>query len=166
MRHRRSGRKFNRDTKARAALLRALSMSLIRDGKVVTTHQKAKELQRLTDKLLTTARKQNTLEARRQLQAFFGKRDVANTLVDRYVPLLAAYQSGVTKLTVLGPRAGDNAVLAQVDWAAAVGQVGLANPQPTVVSKSASSTKKKAAVTKKPAAPSSAKKSDKKSATA
>lgn len=130
MRHRRSGRKFSRNTKARAALLRALSASLVRDGKVVTTHQKARELQRLADSLLTTARKSDTLSARRQLHAYFGKRDIANTLVDRYVPLLAKYPSGVTKITILGPRSGDNAILTQVDWMEPVTQTGLNNPNP------------------------------------
>lgn len=153
MRHRRSGKKFNRNTKARAALLKSLSMSLIRDGHVTTTVTKARELQRVTDKLVTIARK-GDVAARRQLQAYFGKRDVANTLVDRYVPALSAYNSGVTTLQQIGPRRGDNAEMATVRWVVTV-PTGLSNPNP----KSLEPTAKKAkTVSEKAPAKKSAKK--------
>lgn len=128
MRHRKSGRKFSRDTKARAALLRALALNLVRDGKIVTTKARASELGRLADKLMTTARK-GDVAARRQLQAFFGTREAANTLVDRYAPALKDRISGVTRTEVVGPRAGDNTMMVQIGWVVDVAK-GLKNPEP------------------------------------
>ncbi len=128
MRHRKSGKKFGRDTKARAALLRALALNLVRDGKIVTTKARASELGRVADRLLTIARK-GDVAARRQLQAFFGTREAANTLVDRYAPALKDRLSGVTRTEVIGPRAGDNTMMVSIGWVVDVAK-GLKNPDP------------------------------------
>ena len=82
---------------------------------MITTAAKAKELRRIADRLLTIARG-NDLAARRQLQAFFGKRDAANTIVDRILPLHADRLSGCTTLKSVGVRAGDNAEMMEVRW--------------------------------------------------
>ncbi len=128
MRHRKSGKKFGRDTKARTALLRALALNLVRDGKIVTTKARASELGRVADRLLTIARK-GDVAARRQLQAFFGTREAANTLVDRYAPALKDRLSGVTRTEVIGPRAGDNTMMVSIGWVVDVAK-GLKNPDP------------------------------------
>lgn len=115
MRHRKSGRKFSRNTKARNALLKSLCVCLIENGHITTTQPKAKELQRSMDKLFTIART-GDVHARRQLHQYFGKRDIANLLVDCYVPALNQHKSGITKISYLGNRAGDNAPMAHVTW--------------------------------------------------
>lgn len=160
MRHRKSGRKFSRDTKARAALLRALATNLVRDGKITTTKARASELGRLADKLMTTARK-GDVAARRELQAFFGTRAAANTLVDRYAPALKDRISGVTRTEVIGPRAGDNTMMVSIGWVVDVAK-GLKNPEPKKIApakkgvakpaaKSEQASAKKAAAPKKTA---------------
>lgn len=131
MRHRRAGRKFNRDTKSRKALMRSLATALIREGRVVTTEAKGKALRSLADRLVTVARGSDDLQARRQLQLFFGKRDVANVLVDRIVPINTDRESGLTTLSTFGNRAGDNAHLVEVKWMTMPELVGtLRNPKP------------------------------------
>ncbi len=113
MRHRVQRHHFNRDSKHRVALLKNLLRALIEHGSIVTTTAKAKEIKKLVDKLITKA-KEDSLAAKRQLHAYFGKRDVVNTLVEKIVPLSADRQSGYTVLIDLGKRRGDNAQLAKL----------------------------------------------------
>jgi len=107
MRHRVHKRHFNRDTNARKGLLREMLRSLIIHGEITTTKSKAKEIRRLTDKIIVKA-KQNSIPARRRLHQMFGKRDMVNVLVDRIAPLFGDRKSGFTTLTVVGKRRGDN----------------------------------------------------------
>ncbi len=63
MRHRKAGRKLNRNAAHRLALKRNLTMALIRHERIITTLEKAKELRPFVEKLITLAKK-NTLHAR------------------------------------------------------------------------------------------------------
>ena len=54
MRHQKSGRRFNRDTDARKALMRNLCTSLLESGRITTTEAKAKEMRRWVERLITT----------------------------------------------------------------------------------------------------------------
>jgi large subunit ribosomal protein L17 len=64
MRHRKSGRKLNRNATHRLALFRNLTMSLIQHERIITTLPKAKAVRPFIERLITIA-KQNTLHARR-----------------------------------------------------------------------------------------------------
>src|SRR5271165_1320824 len=57
MRHRNAGRKFDRDTSSRRAMLRNLAANLILHEKIETTDAKAKELRRVAERLITKARR-------------------------------------------------------------------------------------------------------------
>lgn len=130
MRHRVSGKKLGRDTKHRVALFKNLARALILHGSVTTTEIKGKQLKRLADKLVTTA-KPADLAARRTLHAYFGKRDIVNTLVDRVVPVMADRTSGFTRIEKVGIRVGDNTPLVSISWVNMPETVGsLSNPTP------------------------------------
>ncbi|HYD35295.1 MAG TPA: 50S ribosomal protein L17 [Vitreimonas sp.] len=111
MRHRIAHKHFNRDTNHRKALLKNLVRSLIEQGEITTTVEKAKEVRRVADKLISQA-KEGSMAVRRTLHRFFGRRDAVNTLVDRVAPALNDRTSGFTRLSVSGKRRGDNATLA------------------------------------------------------
>lgn len=113
MRHRSKIKKFNRDTKSRKALFKALVRSLIEQGTIVTTESKAKETSRIADKLIGKA-KNDTVATRRDLHRFFGTRDVVNTLVDRVAVQYKDRVSGFTRITKVGVRRGDNTKMAEV----------------------------------------------------
>ena len=55
MRHRKAGRKFNRSVAHRRAMLRNLAGNLILHERIETTEAKAKELRRITERLITRA---------------------------------------------------------------------------------------------------------------
>ncbi|MBQ6154268.1 50S ribosomal protein L17 [bacterium] len=110
MRHRVSKKYFNRDTKARRALLLGVAVAVLEHGEIVTTKAKAKEAARLIDSAISKAKK-GDLAAKRQLHRIFGRRDVVNNLCERVAPVFANRQSGFTRLTKMGNRRGDNTTL-------------------------------------------------------
>ena len=71
MRHRRAGKKLNRNATHRLALYRNLTAALIQHERIITTLPKAKAVRPFVEKLITIARK-NTLHARRLVAARLG----------------------------------------------------------------------------------------------
>lgn len=114
MRHRVAKKHFGRDTKHRQALLRNLVRSLVEQGQIVTTLAKAKEVKRVSDKIIYRAAKSD-LTTRRELHRFFGKRDVVNTLVEKIAPAMAKRVSGYTRIVRLGLRRGDNSKMVKLE---------------------------------------------------
>src|SRR5438309_12019771 len=81
MRHLKSGRRFNRDTDARKALMRNLCTSLLESpsGRITTTEARAKELRRWVERLITTA-KDGDVNARRRVSREISKPEVVERL--------------------------------------------------------------------------------------
>ncbi len=71
MRHRKAGRRLNRTTAHRTAMVRNMAVSLLEHGQITTTMPKAKVLQPFVEKLVTKA-KRGDLHARRQVIAALG----------------------------------------------------------------------------------------------
>ncbi|MBI2807275.1 MAG: 50S ribosomal protein L17 [Planctomycetes bacterium] len=71
MRHRRAGKKLNRNATHRLALYRNLTKSLIQHERIITTLPKAKGVRPFVERLITLARR-NTLHARRLVVARLG----------------------------------------------------------------------------------------------
>lgn len=114
MRHRRAGRKLNRNINQRKALFKNLISALILRGKIRTTEAKARAIRRLVDKLIARA-KQGTVAARRLIAAFLPDKQVVNKLVDEVALNLKQRPSGFTALTRLERRRGDNAVIVEIE---------------------------------------------------
>ncbi len=71
MRHRKAGRKLNRNAAHRKAMFRNLALALFRHERIITTVAKAKEMRPYVEKLITLA-KRGTLHARRLAEAKLG----------------------------------------------------------------------------------------------
>jgi large subunit ribosomal protein L17 len=122
MRHRLSGRQLSRNAPHRHAMLRNMSVSLLRHETIRTTLPKAKELRRVVEPLITLAKSDS--EAHRRL-AFSRLRDTAvvEKLFADLGPRFKARAGGYTRILRMVPRAGDNAPMALmqlVDKAGAV----------------------------------------------
>jgi large subunit ribosomal protein L17 len=113
MRHRVQARHFNRDANHRKALLTNLIRFLIEHGEIVTTREKAKEVKRLADKIISKAQTDD-LATRRQLHKIFGKRDVVNTLIESVAKQMSDRKSGFTTTSIVGSRRGDNTLLVKI----------------------------------------------------
>jgi large subunit ribosomal protein L17 len=119
MRHQKSGRRFNRDTDHRKALMRNLCTSLLESGRITTTEARAKELRRWVDRLITTA-KQDDLSARRLVAEELtgggrSKQELSQKVFDSLVPRLAERPGGYTRIIRKGPRLGDSAPMVIIE---------------------------------------------------
>ncbi len=107
-------RKLGRPTEHRMAMLRALVTYLLEKGAIETTLYRAKEVQALTDKMITLG-KANTLAAKRKAMAFITNETVAKKLFDEIAPKYADRNGGYTTIVKLGPRRGDGAEMALIE---------------------------------------------------
>jgi large subunit ribosomal protein L17 len=111
MRHHLSGRQLSRNSSHRHALLRSLSVSLLRHETIRTTIPKAKELRRVVEPLITLGKEDS--EPNRRL-AFARLRDseIVAKLFDTIGPRFKARPGGYTRILHMAPRPGDNAPMA------------------------------------------------------
>jgi large subunit ribosomal protein L17 len=111
MRHQLSGRQLSRNSSHRHALLRNLSVSLLRHETIRTTVPKAKELRRVVEPLITLGKTDS--DAHRRL-AFARLRDAAvvEKLFSELGPRFKARPGGYTRILHMAPRAGDSAPMA------------------------------------------------------
>lgn len=114
MRHLKSGRKLNRNSSHRWALIRNLVTSLLRNEKIQTTDPKAKELRRWADRVISLG-KQGSLHARRQVLAIVQDKAVVRKLFDAIGPRFKDRPGGYTRITKIGWRRGDCAPLSLVE---------------------------------------------------
>jgi large subunit ribosomal protein L17 len=111
MRHHLSGRQLSRNSPHRHAMLRNMSVSLLRHETIKTTLPKAKELRRVVEPLITLAKIDG--DANRRL-AFARLRDaeVVEKLFEDLGPRFKARPGGYTRILRMLPRAGDSAPMA------------------------------------------------------
>lgn len=114
MRHRKSGRKLNRNSSHRKAMFSNMSASLIQHEMIKTTVAKAKELRGVAEPLITLA-KQDSVHNRRI--AFSRLRDKAavGKLFSELGPRYEARPGGYIRILKCGFRPGDNAPMAYVE---------------------------------------------------
>src|SRR5271155_4952809 len=145
MRHGNAGRKFDRNTSSRRAMLRNLAANLILNERIETTDAKAKELRRVAERLITKARRlgptaykphaelspsdrSRRLAASRAISAYiprFGVRVESGgaltriDLVEKVLLDLASRYAdrpgGYTRIVKFGPRRGDNAPISLIE---------------------------------------------------
>lgn len=114
--HRRKikGKKFGRETGSRRALYRSLATSVILYEKVNTTKVKAKEVQSIVEKLITTA-KNGSLADLRRLDGYLLEKNAAKKLMQELVGLYKGRKGGYTRVINLGPREGDDTPMARIE---------------------------------------------------
>ncbi|HSY25000.1 MAG TPA: 50S ribosomal protein L17 [Polyangiaceae bacterium] len=145
MRHKNSGRKFDRNTSSRRAMLRNLAANLILHERIETTDAKAKELRRVAERLITKARRlgpvaytpqadlsvadrARRLAASRAIAAYvprFGVRveeggatkrvDLVEKVLIELSRRFANRPGGYTRIVKFGPRRGDNAPISLIE---------------------------------------------------
>jgi len=107
-------RKLGRTNGQRRALLRHLTTSLIRHGRIETTEQKAKELRGVAEKMVTLG-KQGDLAARRQALAYIMDESVVKSLFDEVAPKYKNRDGGYTRIIKGAPRRGDAAMMCYIE---------------------------------------------------
>ena len=148
MRHRIAGRKLGRTAAHRLATLRNLSGALIEHERITTTLAKAKELRRFAEKLVTIA-KRETLHARRTALRQIPNRKAVAKLFDTLSARYATRPGGYTRILKLGPRRGDNAEMALIEFVASEAPAAASTTEDKPSAKKAKASPKKAKTTKK-----------------
>jgi large subunit ribosomal protein L17 len=115
MRHAQRGRKLGRTTAHRLAMFRNQLTSLVIHERIVTTLPKAKELRPLAEKLVTRG-KSGSVADRRQAARVLHDRDHVRKLFDEIGPRFADRAGGYLRIVKLGPRPGDGAETAALQF--------------------------------------------------
>ena len=113
MRHGLGLRKLGRTTSHRLAMLRNMTVSLLRHEEITTTLPKAKELRRVVEPMITLGKKPS-LANRRLAFDRLRDREIVSKLFDDLGPRYAKRNGGYLRILKTGFRKGDNAPLALV----------------------------------------------------
>ncbi len=116
MRHGHGYRKLGRTSSHRKALLKNLSIALIASEKIETTLPKAKELQSYFEKLITKAKKGDSM-AHHLIFSHLQHKDSVKRLVKEIAPKYASKNGGYTRIIKTRVRAGDAAPMAIIELA-------------------------------------------------
>jgi large subunit ribosomal protein L17 len=142
MRHKKAGRQFGRDTSSRRAMLRNLAANLITHERIETTDAKAKELRRVAERLITKATrlgkvaytvqaelspadKARRLHVERQVGGYIPrwgvktdgtKVDIVAKVMLELTKRFEGRPGGYTRIVKLGPRRGDGASMALIEF--------------------------------------------------
>ena len=114
MRHRNGLRKLNRTSSHRLAMLRNMTVSLLRHEAIKTTVPKAKELRRVVEPMITLG-KTPTLANKRLAFDRLRDREIVVKLFAEIGPRYATRPGGYLRILKCGFRAGDNAPMAFVE---------------------------------------------------
>lgn len=115
MRHRKTGRKLNRNSPQRGALMKGLAISIIEHESVRTTLAKAKEIRGFLEPLVTLAKK-NTVANQRIAYARLQSKPAVAKLFDELGPRYADRPGGYLRIIKRGFRAGDKSPAAQIEF--------------------------------------------------
>ena len=109
MRHLKSGRKLGRSPSHRRALLRNLAISLLEHERIITTREKAKEVQRFAERLINLGKKGGLHNLRLALARLPHKPTVMKLFHD-IGPRYSERAGGYTRVVKMAdPRLGDRA---------------------------------------------------------
>ena len=114
MRHRHGLRKLNRTSSHRLAMLRNMTVSLLKHEAIKTTLPKAKELRRVAEPIITLG-KNPTLANKRLAFDRLRDREMVVKLFDELGPRYKARNGGYLRILKMGFRQGDNAPMAFVE---------------------------------------------------
>lgn len=124
MRHKNSVRRLGRTHSHRKAMFSNMVTSLFEEERIITTKQKGKELKKISERLITRAKKNlvlpegeigKKLHNKRLVFSVIKNRDVVKKLFDDIASRFKDRNGGYTRLYLLGRRPGDAAEMAIVE---------------------------------------------------
>lgn len=163
MRHHLSGRQLSRNSSHRHALMRNLSIALLRYETIRTTVPKAKELRRVVEPIITLG-KTDSIAARRRAFAQLRDEELVEKLFADLGPRFKKRAGGYTRILKMEERAGDSAPMALMQLVDKAAAEAVAAPEPEA--KPAKRSRKKAAPAAEAEAAPAAKKPRRKKAAA
>jgi large subunit ribosomal protein L17 len=114
MPHQIAKKRLSRTDGHRKAMLRNLATSFFKHEKIETTSTKAKEISKVVERLITTARR-GDLHSRRLIAAYLTEPAVTKKLVDQIAPAMKDRNGGYTRIIKTRVRPGDAAELSLIE---------------------------------------------------
>ena len=111
----RKSRAFGGSAAHQRLMMANLAASLFAAEAIVTTEAKAKALRPYAEKLITKAKK-GGLHNHRQVISYLGDKEMAHKLFTEIAPRYDERSGGYTRILKLGPRHGDNAPMARIEF--------------------------------------------------
>ena len=115
MKKRITSRKFGRSASHRKAMMSNMASSLIEHKRIKTTHQKALELRKFIEPMITKAKDQS-LHSRREVMKKIHNSDAVKTLFDVIAPVYSDRPGGYTRIIKLGTRSNDAAKISLIEF--------------------------------------------------
>jgi len=115
MKKRITSRKFGKSTAHRKAMMSNMASSLIEHKRIKTTHQKALELRKFIEPMITKAKDQS-LHNRREVMKKIHNSDAVKTLFDVIAPVYSDRPGGYTRIIKLGTRTNDAAKISLIEF--------------------------------------------------
>lgn len=115
MRHRKSGKKLNRNSSHRKAMFRNMAISVIEHGQIKTTLPKAKELRRVIEPLVTLAKNDSVAHRRTAFDRLRNKEAVGK-LFTEIGPRFRERPGGYVRVLKAGFRKDDDAPMAIIEF--------------------------------------------------
>ena len=109
------GPRFGGSASHQKAMMANLVASLIAAEAIETTEAKAKAMRPIAEKMITKAKK-GGVHNHRQVVKFLRDREMATKLFDEIGPRYVDRPGGYTRIMKLGPRPGDNAPMARIEF--------------------------------------------------
>ncbi len=117
MMHQNGRKKLNMKSAHRRAMLRNQTIHLIKYGFLQTTKARAKEVQRLAEKMVTIARVGYDFNTIRRVKQELPYDDAAVVkLLKEIAPKYVGRPGGYTRVIPLGKRVSDTATIARLEW--------------------------------------------------
>ncbi|MFA5839086.1 MAG: 50S ribosomal protein L17 [Candidatus Margulisiibacteriota bacterium] len=114
MRHRKGNLKLSKPTDQRVAMLKSIVRSLFLHEKIKTSHVRAKQAQRLAEKIITIAKK-NDLFARKKIESIMAERKLVSYICKTIPERFEGRSGGYTRVIKVGFRRGDGAPLSVLE---------------------------------------------------
>ena len=111
----RKARRFGGDAAHQKLMMGNLVAHLIAAEAIITTEAKAKALRPIAERMVTKAKK-GGVARQRGVVSFIGDKDMAHKLFTEIAPRYEDRPGGYTRILKLGPRHGDNAPMARIEF--------------------------------------------------
>ena len=108
-------RKLGRETRQRRSILAGLTKDVLRYGYVVTTEERAKEVRKFVDKMITYGKRQTLVNRRKALAFLHNDSELVAKVFNELAPKYETRNGGYTRIIKLSERRGDDALQVRLE---------------------------------------------------
>jgi len=108
-------RKLNRETRVRRSILSGLTKNVLEYGYVETTNERAKEVRKFVDKMITYAKRGDLVSRRKALAFLNNDSELVKKLFNEIASKYETRNGGYTRIIKLKERVGDDALIVRLE---------------------------------------------------